>query len=63
MLLSQFIPPSPSLTPFTGLFSMSASQLSSVFCDDLKGWDGVVVGGRLTRERIFAYLQLIPVVV
>ena len=56
MLLSQFIPPSLPLTTFTGLFSMSASLLSSVLCDDLKGWDGVVVGGRLMREGIFAYL-------
>ena len=49
MLLSQFIPPSPSLTTFTSVFSISASLLSSVLCDDLKGvgWGG---GGREAHE-------------
>ena len=30
--------------------------LSSVLCDDLVGWDGQVVRGRLKRERIYIYI-------
>ena len=30
--------------------------LSSVLCDDLEGWDGQVVRGRLKRERIYIYI-------
>ena len=36
-------------------------ELSSVLCDDLKGWHGGE-GGRLTRERMFVYIQLIHTV-
>ena len=38
-------------------------ELSSVFCDDLDGWKGWVLGGRLKREGIHVYLQLIRVAV
>ena len=31
-------------------------------CDDLEGWDGVSMGGRLKREGIYVYLQVIHVV-
>ena len=31
--------------------------------DDLEGWDGGRVGGRLKREGIYGYLQLIHIVV
>ena len=31
--------------------------------DDLKGWDGGWVGGKLKREGIRVYLQLIHVIV
>ena len=34
-------------------------ELSSVLHDDREGWDGSRVGGRLKRERIYVYLQLI----
>ena len=35
-------------------------DLSLVLCDDLEGWD-LGVGGRLKREGIYVYLQLILV--
>ena len=31
--------------------------------DDLEGWDGGGLGGRLKREGIYVYLQLIHIVV
>ena len=31
--------------------------------DDLEGWDGGGLGGRLKREGIYVYLQLIHVAV
>ena len=34
-------------------------ELSSVLHDDREEWDGSGVGGRLKRERIYVYLQLI----
>ena len=34
-------------------------KLSSVFCDDLDGWDGDKVGGRSKREVIYVYIYLI----
>ena len=35
-----------------------------LLCDDLEGWDGVVVvGGRLKKEGMYVYIQLIHVVV
>ena len=34
----------------------AAQGLSLVFCDDLEGWDGVGLGGRLKREGdVFTY--------
>jgi len=32
-----------------------------VLCDDLEGWDGVV-GGRLKKEGICVYIELIHIV-
>ena len=29
-----------------------------MFCDDLEGQDGVVVGGRLKREWIYIYIYI-----
>ena len=37
-------------------------ELSLVLCDDLEGWHAGV-GGRLKREGIYVYLQLIHSVV
>ena len=34
-----------------------------VLCNDLEGWDGGEVGGRLKREGIYVYIQLIHDVV
>ena len=33
-----------------------------MLCDDLEGWDGGLDGGRLKREEISVYLQLIHIV-
>ena len=38
------------------------TELSSMLREDREGWDGSGVGGRLKRERIYVYLQLIHVV-
>ena len=37
-------------------------ELSSVLCDDPAGWDEGL-GGRLKREGIYVYLQLIHIVI
>ena len=37
-------------------------EFNSVLCDDLEGWDGRA-GGRLKREGIYVYVQLIHDVV
>ena len=37
---------------------MEHRELSSVLCDNLEGWAGGV-GGRVKREGIYVYLQLI----
>ena len=29
-----------------------------MLCDDLEGWDGVVVGGRLKREGVYVYILM-----
>ena len=36
-------------------------ELSSALCDDLERWDEV--GGRLMREGIYVYIQLIRIIV
>lgn len=33
-----------------------AQELSSVLCDDLKGWDGEVGEGRFKREGMYVYI-------
>ena len=38
-------------------------ELSSELCDDLDGWDAGRVTGRLNREEIHVYLELIHTVV
>ena len=39
-----------------GRFKNLLGKLSSVLCDDLEGWDGGWVGGRLKRAGIYVYL-------
>ena len=34
-----------------------------MLCEDLDGWDGDWEGGRLKREKIYVYIQLIHTVV
>ena len=34
-----------------------------MLCDDQEGWRGGVVGGRLQRDGMYVYVQLIHVVV
>ena len=34
-----------------------------MLCDDLEGWDGKWVGGRLKKGGIYVYLQMIHAVV
>ena len=41
---------------------MSHMEFSLVLCDDLEGWDGGDVG-RLRKEGIYVYLELIHAVV
>ena len=36
--------------------NLTQVNLSSMLCDDLEGWDGGVVGGRLKGEGIYVYL-------
>ena len=38
-------------------------ELISVLCDNLEGWDGGLLGGKLKREGFYIYLQLIHMVV
>ena len=42
------------------LYDAGSSNLV-LLCDNLEGWDGWKVGGRLTREEIYVFLWLIHV--
>ena len=42
-----------------GTFKNRSWALSSMLCHDLERWDGGGVGGRLKRDGIHVYIQLI----
>ena len=43
--------------------SVEHRELSSVFCDDLKEWDGGGVGGKFRRETIYESLKMLHIIV
>ena len=42
-------------------FAVWLRELKQGLCDNLEGWDGREMGGRLGREEIWVYLWLIIV--